>query len=367
MKWIAFAMLAACWPTVHAATDVKTIVIGQSLPLTGPAYPIANRVQAGAKAWVERVNARGGVNGRLIEVVTLDDGDDIQRLDANLRRLVQERGAVAIVNCLGERACAQAAATTAELGVPLVGTFSGAASLRTPAMTHVFPLRADDRHEAAALAGQLRAMGVSRVAWLADGEEPSREQWLADALKAEHITATRIAVLAADVGTALQAAAKAATQALLISLGPAATDALSRAGSAHDERLPSLVATSSSPSLTQLTRLFRDRTVGFTSAVPNPEVSQLPLVREFGDDAETYVGPEAVSFEGLAAYIHLRVCTAALRAAGPRLDGRRLADALEHLGSPDLGGLRVQLSPGRRQGVDLVEIGLRTRDGKLRR
>jgi branched-chain amino acid transport system substrate-binding protein len=363
MKWIAFAMLAACWPTAHAAPEVKPIVIGQSLPLTGPAYPIANRVQAGAKAWVERVNARGGVHGRLIEVVTLDDGDDTQRLAGNLRKLVQEQGAVAIVNCLGERACAQAAATTAELGVPLVGTFSGAAALRTPAMTHVFPLRADDRREAAALAGQLRAMGVSRVAWLADGEEPSREQWLADAMKAEHITATRIAVLAADVSAALQAAA----QALLVTLGPAATDALSRGGGAHDESLPALVATSSSPSLTQLTRLFRDRTVGFTSAVPNPEVSQLPLVREFGDDAEAYVGPEAVSFEGLAAYIHLRVCTAALRAAGPRLDGRRLADALEHLGSPDLGGLRLQFSPGRRQGLDLVEIGLRSRDGKLRR
>ncbi|MEO8805887.1 MAG: hypothetical protein ABI433_07385, partial [Burkholderiaceae bacterium] len=30
------------------------IVIGQSLPLTGPAYPIANRIQAGAKALVDR-------------------------------------------------------------------------------------------------------------------------------------------------------------------------------------------------------------------------------------------------------------------------------------------------------------------------
>jgi ABC-type branched-subunit amino acid transport system substrate-binding protein len=355
--------LAAAIPVANAATDTRPIVIGQSLPITGPAYPIANRIQAGAKAWVERVNARGGVQGRAVEVVTLDDAGDNQRVAVNLRKLVQDRGAVAIVNCLGEQACAQAATTTAELGVPLVGTFSGAAALRAASMTHVFPLRADDKREAESLARQLQAIGVSRIAWLADGEEPAREQAITDALRVAGIATTRVATGAATIDTALRTAAKVAPQALLLSLGPAATDALSRAGQAAHDGMPSLVATSSSPGLTQLTRLFRDRTIGFTSVVPNPEVSQLPLVREFESDADTYVGPEAVSFEGLASYIHLRVCTAALRAGG----ARRLVDALEHLGTVDLGGLRLQLAPGQRQGLDLVEIGLRARDGKLRR
>jgi len=368
MKWrtallLTFASVAAA----QAAPDAKPIVIGQSLPLTGPAYPIANRIQAGAKAWIERINARGGIQGRPVEVVTVDDAADPQRLAANLRKLVQDQGAVAIVNCLGEQACAQAAATTAELGVPLVGAFSGAAALRTPAMTHVFPLRADDKREADALARQLRAMGVSRTAWLADGEEPAREHALANALAAEGIAAARTSVTPSNIAAALQAAGKTSPQALLLSLGPASADALSRAGTASSEGLPLLVATLSSPGLTQITRLFRDRTVGFTSVVPNPEVSQLPLVREFETDADAYVGPEAVSFEGLASYIHLRVCTAALRAAGSRPDGRRLAEALDHLGTTDLGGLRLQMAPGQRQGIELVEIGLRSRDGKLRR
>jgi branched-chain amino acid transport system substrate-binding protein len=366
-RLVALVLAMACMPALYAATDAKPIVIGQSLPLTGPAYPIANRIQAGAKAWVERINARGGVQGRPIEVVTLDDAGDRQRLAANLRKLVQEHGAVAVVNCLGEQACAQAAATTAELGVPLVGTFSGAAALRAAAMTHVFPLRADDKREADALARQLRAMSVSRAAWLADGEEPAREQALANALVAEGIAAVRTPVSASAVTVALQAVPKTSPQALLLSLGPASADALSRAVAAPPEGLPLLVATLSSPGLTQITRLFRDRTVGFTSIVPNPEVSQLPLVREFENDADTYVGPEAVSFEGLASYIHLRVCTAALRAAGSRLDGRRFAEALNHLGTIDLGGLRLQLATGQRQGLELVEIGLRSRDGKLRR
>lgn len=351
----------------QAASDARPVVIGQSPPLTGPAYPIANRIQAGTRALLERLNIAGGIAGRPLEVVTLDDAGDRGRQAANLRRLVTEHGAVAIANCVGEGACLQAAATTAELGVPLVGTFSGAASLRTAAAPHVFALRADDRQEAEALARQLRSMGVARAAWLADGEEPAREQALAVAMQAAQVQLTRIAATPDQVEAALRGAGKTTPQAVLLSVGPATADALARVQAPALEGWPSVVATLSSASLTQLTRLFRDRTVGFTSVVPNPEISQLPLVREFERDADAHGGAEAVSFEGLGAYIHLRVLAAALRAAGPPADARRLKTALQQLGPLDLGGLRLQLSAQQRQGLDLVEIGLRARDGRLRR
>ena len=70
--------------------------------------------------------------------------------------------------------------------------------------------------------------------------------------------------------------------------------------------------------------------------VPNPETSQLPLVREFERDADDYVGAEAFSFEGLASYLHLRLCVEALRRAS-KLDGPRLAEAIEGLGILNLG------------------------------
>jgi len=83
---LALGLLATAAPAL-AAGEVRPIVIGQSLPLTGPAYPIANRIQAGTRALLERLNAAGGLAGRPLEVVTLDDAGDRQRLSANLQRL----------------------------------------------------------------------------------------------------------------------------------------------------------------------------------------------------------------------------------------------------------------------------------------
>lgn len=365
---LAFGLGQGTSAPAAAQAQPQAIVIGQSLPLTGPAYPIANRIQAGAKAQVDRINAAGGLRGRPIELMTLDDAGDPKRLAANLRTLVQ-KGTIAVVNCLGEQACEAAAAATRELNVPLIGPFSGAASLRQPSMRHVFSLRPDDAHEARALVRQLQSIGISRVALMVDGFEPAREQALASALSTAGVQATRIVVEPRPevIDEAFRAIVKAAPQALVLNLGPVMLDALSRSADQAREGLPPTVATLSSAGLTQLTRLFRDRLIGYTSVVPNPEISQLPLVREFERDADAYVGAEAFSFEGLASYLHLRLCVEALRRAGAKVDGPRVAEAIEGLGTMNLGGFRLEFTRERHQGSDHVEIGMRSRDGRLRR
>jgi branched-chain amino acid transport system substrate-binding protein len=359
--WLLLTLLSTA-----AVADQAPWVLGQSLPLSGAAFPISNRVQAGARALVERVNANGGIAGRRLELVSLDDGGDSQRRAANLRKLAREHQAIAFVNCLGERACLQTAALARELRVPLVGPFSGAAALHQPAQAMVFSLRPDDRREAEALAAQLRAIGIEQVALLADGDEPARERALALALQAAGIR-TQALAMHADMATTLRELAAAVPQALVLNLGPESLERLTRDEAAWRAALPLTVAALSSPGLTQLTRLLRDRLIGFTSVVPNPEISQLPLVREFERDAESHVGPEAISLEGLAAYLHLRVCAEALRRAGNRADGPGLASALENLGALDLGGFGVRFSPRQHRGSEHVEIGLRGRDGRLRR
>lgn len=360
MRWL--IVLALSLPLGVSRAEPPPLVLGQSLPLTGPAFPTSNRVQAGAKAWVDRVNAHGGIAGRRLDLVSLDDGGDPQRRAANLRKLVREHQALAFVNCLGERACLQTAALARELQVPLVGPFSGAAALNQP---QVFSLRPEDRREAEALAGQLRAIGVARAVLLADGDEPARERALATALRAAGIRTQQLA-MQADSAATLRELAAAAPQALVLNLGPESLEALTRHEADWRAAVPLTVASLSSPGLTQLTRLLRDRLIGFTSVLPNPEISQLPLVREFERDAEAYVGPKALSLEGLAAYLHLRVCTEALRRAGSRIDGPAFAVSLENLGALDLGGFAVRFSARQRRGSEHVEIGLRGRDGRLR-
>jgi branched-chain amino acid transport system substrate-binding protein len=364
LAWLS-TMALACNAAPKAA---EPIVIGQSLPLSGAGFPMANRIQAGAKALVDRVNANGGISGRRLELMTLDDAGDATRHADNLGTLVRRHNAVAIVNCLGERSCAAASHATRELGVPLVGPFSGAAVLRAKAVQHVITLRPDDAKEADALAHQLRAMGLSRVALLFDDTEPARAQALAAALQGAQLQVTRVAADARGraIEASLGEATKAAPQALVLNLGSDALEALSRLPDPARAGVPSVVATLSSASLTQVTRLFRDKLIGFTSVVPNPEVSQLAIVRELERDADAFVGPEALTFEGLASYVHLRVCVDALRRANGRFDGPQLIEAFESLGTLNLGGFRLHFGRDRRHASEHVEIGMRARDGRLR-
>lgn len=361
---VAFAALVCACASAMAAPE--PVVIGQSLPLTGAGFPVANRVLAGARAQVERVNASGGILGRPIELVTLDDGGDPQRVAANVRTLVRQHGAVAIVNCLGERACLQAAQVTGELHIALLGPMSGALQLRAPEVRHVFSTRPDDTREADALARQLQSIGISRAVVLADDSEPTRAEALVAALQraGQQVVRVKTDVRGESLAAAFQDIAKSAPQALVVSLGYEALDALDRLPLAARAGVPLTIATLSSAGLTQLTHLFRDRMIGYTSVVPNLDVTRLPLVRALQRDADAFIGPEAATFEGLEAYINLRVCAEALRRAGPRADGQRLAEAMESLGTLDLGGFLVVFGRDRHHGSDFVEIGMRGRDGR---
>ncbi|HSW08783.1 MAG TPA: ABC transporter substrate-binding protein [Aquabacterium sp.] len=368
MRWFLAGLLCLGAGTVAQAAP-EPIVIGQSLPLTGAGFPVANRVLAGAKAHVERLNAASGIQGRPIELVTLDDGGDPQRHAANLRTLVRSHHALAIVNCLGERACLAAAEATQELQVPLLGPMSGALALRARGIQHVFSLRPDDGREADALARQLQAIGISRVALLADGAAPARTEALAAALQRAGLQITRLLTdeRPEAMETAFRTLATGAPQALVLNLGHGALAALDRLPASLRNTAPATIATLSTGGLTQLTRVFRERMIGYTSVVPNPEVAALPIVRDLQRDADEFIGPEALSFEGLEAYLHMRLLSAALRRAGKHLDARSLSEAIEGLGTLDIGGFRLSFGRERHHGSDFVEIGVRARDGRLLR
>lgn len=89
--------------SVPGITD-STIKIGLTGPYTGSAAVAGQGLRAGAQIAVDEVNAAGGVGGRKVELVALDDGFDIPKLVANVRRLVDEEKVYAIVTPAGSQA-----------------------------------------------------------------------------------------------------------------------------------------------------------------------------------------------------------------------------------------------------------------------
>ena len=76
------------------------IEIGQTLPYSGPAsaYGQLGRVEAAYFAWL---NKRGGINGRKITLLSLDDGYSPPKAVEQIRRLVEQDGVAAIFGVLG--------------------------------------------------------------------------------------------------------------------------------------------------------------------------------------------------------------------------------------------------------------------------
>jgi branched-chain amino acid transport system substrate-binding protein len=77
-----------------------SIKLGGSYPFSGPASAYGT-IGEGAKAYFKYLNAKGGVNGRKINFITLDDGYEPPKALQNARRLVQQEKVFAMFNTLG--------------------------------------------------------------------------------------------------------------------------------------------------------------------------------------------------------------------------------------------------------------------------
>lgn len=85
---------------LSAGLTDTTIRLGQTMPYSGPASSFAPLGLTEA-AYYRMVNEAGGVNGRRIEFISLDDGYQPNRAVEQTRRLVEQDGVLAIVGSLG--------------------------------------------------------------------------------------------------------------------------------------------------------------------------------------------------------------------------------------------------------------------------
>jgi len=76
------------------------IVIGQSLPYSGPAsaFAVIGKVEAG---YVKMINDKGGIGGRKIKLLSLDDGYNPSKTVENTRKLVESDHVAAMFGTLG--------------------------------------------------------------------------------------------------------------------------------------------------------------------------------------------------------------------------------------------------------------------------
>ena len=91
--WFGVAFGLALAPAGNAAeigVTAQKITIGQSAPVTGNNKDLGNEIRLGALAAFNQANKSGGIGGRQIELITLDDVNDVQKAIANTDVLIKQ-------------------------------------------------------------------------------------------------------------------------------------------------------------------------------------------------------------------------------------------------------------------------------------
>ena len=115
----------------HAQGVTKTnILIGQSSPFSGSNKELGDDIREGLQAYFKRTNEAGGVNGRTLELIALDDANDAKRSGENARILIEQRGVLALIGYASATLSLPALPFVEKSKIAFVGPFTGAEPMR---------------------------------------------------------------------------------------------------------------------------------------------------------------------------------------------------------------------------------------------
>ena len=110
--------------------DENRITFGQSTAFTGPAGELGKAMRLGILAAFEEVNSSGGVHGREVHLIHLDDVYEPDRAVSNTRELIENQNVFAIIGEVGTPTSRAVVNISEEAGVPFIAPFTGAGFLR---------------------------------------------------------------------------------------------------------------------------------------------------------------------------------------------------------------------------------------------
>lgn len=117
----------------------NVIKLGQYADQSGPNAPIGAS-KYGLDAYLQLVNAAGGIQGKKLSLISYDDGYKPSETTALVKKLVFQDEVFAIVGGVGSPTTAAVAPTLNDQGVPLVGMSSGSPIFYEPVRKYIFPV-----------------------------------------------------------------------------------------------------------------------------------------------------------------------------------------------------------------------------------
>ncbi|MCU0763918.1 MAG: ABC transporter substrate-binding protein [Hydrogenophaga sp.] len=360
------AMLAAA--ALPAAAQLR---IGQPSGFTGSVAAGVKENTEGAKLYLNAVNARGGVNGQKVELISVDDKFDPKLTVEVARELITNQKVLALFLNRGTPHAQALLPLLAEYKVPLVGPSTGAMSLHEPVNPWVFNVRATYQREAAKAVEHLATVGINRIAILETDDSFGADS-AAGALKGFAATNLKPVLQEKfprdkpDFTALAKQVTQSGAQAVLIfgSAGNTANAVKTLRAAGSRAQVVTLSNNASEGFIALLGEHARGVIV--TQVFPNERSVTYPLIKEALELARA-AGMEGVSPAMMEGYAAAKVMVEGLRRAGPNPTPQGLRNALESIRDFDLGGLKVNYSPTNHTGLDFADLSIVDAEGRFRR
>jgi len=363
---LAFGATAA----VAAEPAGGTIKIGMVNDQSGPNKGAGKSMRVGVDAYFKAVNEKGGVNGKKIELVSVNDQYVPEKTIDGVLKLIEEQKIFALVGTIGTSNGVSVMPVVKEYKLPFVAPRSGAANFRNPVTREIINIRASHQEEVDKLVDLLvREGGAKRFAIFYQNDTFGM-----DVLSCTENALKRHGLSLVSKGS-FERTTKAVTSALAtilegkpdaIILGSIYAPGAEFAQAARKEGLKSYLATGSFAGGSNLVKAAGPAAEGIimSQVVPHLQDLSLPLTKECKEAVEKNpedVGFNAVSMEGC---MTAKSMVLALEKAGnpPTQDG--FIKAYEAMKDADMGGIKLSFSPGNHQGQSNVFLEI-VKDGKL--
>lgn len=356
--------------TGPGVTDSE-ILIGQSCQLSGPLAALSSEVRQGASLYFDHVNANGGIRGRKIKVIALDDAYDPKKAAENTRTLIDQEKVLALFQYAGTPPALAAVPIAEETGVPFITPFTGSDALRKKFSPYVFNIKAGYSAELETMVKQLATIGVTKVA-VAYLNNPFGTDGLATVEKAAAASGVTLVAQApvevdrSKIDLAVEKISKVSPQAIIVvSAGKPSidfVDAYLKAGHRSTFYMLSVISNS------QLVAALGERARGIvvSQVVPSPWNQGIPVSREFQALARKQ-GIQEFTFSHMEGFVSAKFLVEGLKRAGNKPTRESLVRGLETMAKVDLGGYIVELSPTQHSSGRSVDLLILGRDGKFTR
>jgi branched-chain amino acid transport system substrate-binding protein len=348
---ILFAVASPLQARAETGVTSGAILFGQAAALEGPSSALGQGMRQGILAAFAEINAKGGVHGRKLHLVSRDDGYDPDRSVVQTTKLIEEDNIFALIGAVGTPTAIATVPISSARNVPFIGPFTGAEFLRAPELRSVVNIRASYSAEAEAwvkhltedlhftniaifyqddsfgrdgLAGVRRALDKRGMELSAEGTFERNTKFVSSALRIIKRAEPQAVVMIGTYGPCaefIKLAHKAGFRPTFVNVSFVGANALAKELGAAGEG------------------------VVVSQVVPFPWDTSLKVVADY-QAAQTALDPAlSPGFVSLEGYLSGRLAAAALELAGPHPTRAGLLRTINEVGRFDISGSVITVGP----------------------